>query len=244
MKNSFIFLCIGLLTFSCNSTKNEDNFFLSGNIKGLKKGMLYLEKIKDTSVVVIDSAVISGSSNFQLSTYLDEPEMLYLYLQKTEGVENYERLDFFAEPGEMLIETSLEKFNIDAKVSGSENHEKLEEFKKLMQRYNDRSLDVLKASLEAEQRNKTAEIDKLQNQYESLMRSKYLAAVNYAIANKDKSIAPYIVLSQIYDANIKYLDTVYQSLNEDVKVSKYGKQLQQYIDERKKETSATIENEA
>src|SRR5690606_11896862 len=130
MKNSFIFLCIGLLTFSCNSTKNEDNFFLSGNIKGLKKGMLYLEKIKNTSVVVIDSAVISGSSNFQLSTYLDEPEMLYLYLQKTEGVENYERLDFFAEPGEMLIETSLEKFNIDANVSGSENHDKLEEFKK------------------------------------------------------------------------------------------------------------------
>jgi len=243
MKNSFIFLCIGLLTFSCTSTKNEDNFSLSGNIKGLKKGMLYLEKIEDTTTVVIDSIGISGVSGFQFSAFLNEPEMLYLYIKKTDGVEAYERLDFFAEPGEMFIETSLDKFNIDAKVSGSENHEKLEEFKKLMQRYNDRSLDVLKASLEAEQRNRTAEIEKLQKQYESLIRSKYLAAVNYAIANKDKSIAPYIVLSQIYDANIKYLDTVYQSLNEDVKFSKYGKQLQQYIDERKKESSTTLENE-
>jgi|SRR5690554_722259 len=223
-----------VLLFSCSTPQEEDNLKISGFIKDLKKGTLYLEKIKDTTVIVIDSVDISGSSNFEMSTYLEEPEMLYLYIQKTDGVDEYERLDFFAESGEMFIETSLENFVIDAKVSGSENHKKLEEFKKIMQRYNHKSLDILKEQLEAEQRTRSNEAEKLAVKHDLVMRSKYLAAVNYAIANRDKSVAPYIVLSQIYDANIKYLDTVYQSLNEDIKISKYGKQLQEYIHERKK----------
>ena len=51
--------------------------------------------------------------------------------------------------------------------------------------------------------------------------------------NSDYEIAPYLVLSEAYDANIKYLDTVYHGLSPRVKDSKYGKELEAYIKVRK-----------
>ncbi|HNU59017.1 MAG TPA: hypothetical protein PKI08_03575, partial [Aquaticitalea sp.] len=42
-------------------------------------------------------------------------------------------------------------------------------------------------------------------------------------------------LAEIYDANVKFLDTINNSLTPKVKASFYGKELQKYIDERKKE---------
>ena len=65
------------------------------------------------------------------------------------------------------------------------------------------------------------------------LSSKYLATVNFALNNKDKEVAPYLLLTEIYDANIKYLDTVYTSLTPKIKDSKYGTLLESFISERK-----------
>ena len=43
--------------------------------------------------------------------------------------------------------------------------------------------------------------------------------------NKDSEVAPYIALSEVFDANIKYLDTLYNVLPKDIALSKYGKEL-------------------
>ena len=50
--------------------------------------------------------------------------------------------------------------------------------------------------------------------------------------NKDYEIAPYLAVSEIFDANVKYLDTIYKSLEPKVRRSKYGKVLKDYIEER------------
>ena len=65
------------------------------------------------------------------------------------------------------------------------------------------------------------------------MKRKYLYTVNFAITNKEYEIAPYLAVSEIFDANIKYLDTIYTSLKPKVRKSKYGKALKDYIEERK-----------
>ena len=51
--------------------------------------------------------------------------------------------------------------------------------------------------------------------------------------NKDLEIAPYLAVSEIFDANVKYLDTIYSSLTPQVRKSKYGKTLKEFIEERK-----------
>ena len=54
-----------LLTVSCGKEK-EANFTLKGTVKGLKKGVVYLQKDGDSSVVDIDSMVIAGQEEFTL----------------------------------------------------------------------------------------------------------------------------------------------------------------------------------
>lgn len=76
------------------------------------------------------------------------------------------------------------------------------------------------------------EIDR---KYDKLLKRKYLYTVNFAINNKEQEIAPYLALSEVFDANIKYLDTIYNSLAPKVKKSKYGKELKDFLKERRKE---------
>ena len=64
----------------------------------------------------------------------------------------------------------------------------------------------------------------------------YCLATNFSIQNADKEIAPYIALTELYNANIKLLDTVNNSLTNEIKASKYGVELEKFINDiRKKE---------
>ena len=76
------------IVVSCGKDK-EANFTLKGSIKGLKKGVVYLQKDGDSSIVDLDSVVITGQPEFTLKTNIDEPILLYLKLFKNDGEEHY-----------------------------------------------------------------------------------------------------------------------------------------------------------
>ncbi|WP_081211383.1 DUF4369 domain-containing protein [Salegentibacter sediminis] len=233
MKKLSLLLLI-LIGVSACSTK-ESNLVVKTNIKGLKKGTVYLQKIEDTLLVNLDSVVINGNSEFQLETYIESPQMMYLSLDKVDNSEFNDRLDFFADKGEVIITTSLEKFEEDAKIIGSRNQEKLIEYRKIQKRFNDRNLDLIKESFEAEKDGDEERLMEIDKKYENLLKRRYLYTVNYAINNKDLEIAPYLALSEVFDANIKYLDTIYTSLDKKVQKSLYGKELERFLKERREE---------
>ena len=62
-----------------------------------------------------------------------------------------------------------------------------------------------------------------------MIRRKYLYTTNFAVNNGNSEAAAYIALTELYDANIKLLDTVNSSLSTVVKKSIYGKRLDAYI---------------
>lgn len=208
---------------------------VSGEIKGLKKGTLYLQKIEDTALVSVDSAVINGDSRFEMETHLESPQIMYLYLQKVDNNQYDDRIDFFADQGQVTINTTLEKFETKAKVVASKNQEKLEEYRKMMGRFNDQNLDLIKANFEAERDNDDQKLMEIDQKYDKWLKRKYLYTVNFALNNKDLELAPYLALSEVFDANIKYLDTIYKSLDPKVRKSKYGKQLKDFLKERREQ---------
>ncbi len=228
MKKLFTLLVIVLL-IAC--AKDTSNFTLKGNIKGLMKGTVYLQKQKDSSLVTIDSLVINGNPEFELTTNLESPEMLYLKLHKYDNEEHI--IPFFAAEGITEISSNLKNFELDTKVKGSKQQEKLEEYKKMMSRFQGQNLDLIKDNFDAQKDNDTTKLNTTVKNYESLVKRKYFYTINFALNNKDNEVAPYLVLSEIYDANIKYLDTVNNALTAEVKASKYGKELQSLIDKRK-----------
>lgn len=222
---------IGLLVaFSC--AKDPSNFTLKGHIKDLKKGTVYLLKVEDSTLVAIDSININGNSQFELHTQLDGPEVLYLQLDKN-GKENM-FIPFFADQGVTEINTTLKHFSIDAKIKGSKQQDKLEEYKAIMSQFRDKNLELIKDNLEAQRTQDSSQINISQSAQNNLIVRKYLYTINFAINNKNSEIAPYLAVSEISDANIKYLDTINNALPHEIKSSKYGKALQELIDERKK----------
>ncbi|PKA83681.1 uncharacterized protein DUF4369 [Ulvibacter sp. MAR_2010_11] len=233
MKSLFTSICLLFLLLGCAKTQHEMQ--LSGNIKGLKKGVVLLQKVVDTNFVTVDSVTINGDSNFSFSDAVESPEIYFLQLKIENESLKDKNLSFFAEPGEITINTSLENFATAAVVSGSKNQEKLSEYKKLIQRYSDKNLDLIEEEISAIQQQNDSLLQAIQQKRKNTIRGKYLATVNFAINNKEYELAPYLMLSEVYDANIKYLDTVYKSLTPKIKDSKYGKALESYIVERKNE---------
>ncbi|MCB7480920.1 DUF4369 domain-containing protein [Christiangramia sediminis] len=233
MKKLALLLVILISITSCS--EKESNLIVSGEVKGLKKGTLYLQKIDDTVLVNIDSVVVDGDPMFSMETYIESPQMMYLYLEKVDNNQYDDRIDFFADEGQVTITTKLEKFETSAEVIGSVNQEKLMEYRKMINRFNDQNLDLIKASFEAEKAQDEEKLMEIDKKYDGLLKRKYLYTVNFAINNKEHEIAPYLALSEVFDANIKYLDTIYNSLAPKVKKSKYGKDLKDFLKERRKE---------
>jgi hypothetical protein len=80
-----------------------------------------------------------------------------------------------------------------------------------------------------------SEVARITAKQESNIKRKYLYATNFAINNKEYEVAPYIALSEIYDINMKYLDTIQKSMSPKVAQSLYGKKLTEYIAAVKKQ---------
>ena len=209
---------------------------VSGKVEGLRKGTLYLQKIVDSTLVDVDSVVINGTPEFKFETEIESPEIYYLYLNKEDGDSLNDRILFFAEKGEITINTLLKTFESSAKVSGSKNQELLQEYRKLARQFDGKNLQYIKGYLEAAQLgNGNQMMDSIQKAMDNLMRRRYLYALNFASTHGDNVIAPYIALTEVYDANIMFLDTVASKLTDEVKSSKYGKAFLNLIAKRKGE---------
>ena len=236
MTRKIIVLALVIMSIiSCKTDKKENtNLHLTGNIEGLSQGKLYIQQVQDSSLVVLDSIMIKGDSKFESYLNIESPEMLYLFLDRgqTNSIDN--NLPFFAEPGKMHIETTLNSFFADAKITGSKNHDLYVEFTKMRSKFNEKSMDLMEKELENLQIKNKNDLDSISSEANKLKRKKYLYVANYASLHGDKEIAPFLALSEIADINIRYLDTIDSKMNSEVAKSKYGKMLKSYIEERKK----------
>jgi len=234
MKNSIIALACLLLLAACNKNESKTNVHITGNIKGLKEGTLYIQKYNDTALIAIDTIKIDGKSTFESNLDLKSPEMLYLYLDRgvTNSLDN--NIMFFAEPGTINIDTNLDSFISSAKITGSKNQELFEEYKKINSRFNDENLTLIERKFKALKSNNTAALDSIAKSQDNNIKRKYLYATNFAVNNKNYEVSPYIALAEIYDINIKYLDTIQKSMTPKVAKSLYGKKLTKYVNDIKK----------
>lgn len=228
----FSVLIISIITLMACSSE-EKNLVVKGNVQGLKKGTIYLQKVENDSLVNIDSVVVRGDANFIMEANISSPQIMYLFLDKVDNAAYIERIEFFAEEGEISINTTLKNFQLDAKVQGSTNQEKLADYRKMMSRFNDSNLDLIQKNFEAQRDSDEELLLATNKEYDKLLARRYLYTVNFAINNKDLEIAPYLALSEVFDANIKYLDTIYNSMTPKIKESMYGQELKEFLEERR-----------
>jgi hypothetical protein len=226
MKKIIAIVALSILVIACNS-KKEGNMIVQGTIKGLKKGTLYLQKMQDTVLVSVDSIALLGNEKFTLTDNVDSPVLYYLTF---DGNTTNKRILFFAEKGIITINDKVEKFGFSPEISGSKNQEILDKYNKIKKQFQNERLEFIKKDFDAKKANDEVMVIQLEKDYQKLTRRRVLYTTNFALTNSDSEVAPYIALTEMYDASLKMLDTVNNSLSDKVKTSDYGKRFQEYLD--------------
>jgi len=204
--------------FSC---KNDNkNMNVNVNIENFKKGNIYLQKISDSTLINVDSIFVTNEKPIILSHDLESPELFYLYL---DGSSIDKRIKFFAEKGNININTSLEKFNSDFIVSGSSSDSVYRDYLKVIRKFNNNSLDLIELSFKLSKTNLKDSLKIVQKNIEALNKRQYLFNLNYAVNNGDSFISPLIAINEFSQSSKVLLDTIRSTMSEEVLASKYGK---------------------
>lgn len=230
MKKVFV-VGLLLLIVACSKEKKQGNLIVQGQIKGLKKGTLYLQKMKDSMVTSVDSISLLGKDTFILSDNIESPQMYYIALDDKTTVK---RVRFFAEEGTITLNDNVDNFGVGTKIEGSKNQKVMEDYQKMTQGFQDRQLDLIKANFEAQKNNNIKESDSLSEVSNKLLRKRYLFSANFALRHPDAEASAFIAITDLVDANIKILDTIQNTLSDNVKKSLYGKKLEKFITDIKK----------
>lgn len=232
MKSFASFLVFLLLVISCDRKDDSLKMAVEGNVKGLKKGTLYLQVIPDSTLVNLDSVEIRGDGNFSFNADVPEPDIFYLYLDNADNNSMNDRISFYGEPGSYTISTRWDGFEADAAVRGPENQDNYVAFKENMSRFNLRQLELSRTLSMLELPQDSSAIDSLELAIDRSLRRKYLYTLNFAHTHKNSQLAPYVVWAEIADANPKLLDSLYRTLPADIAASKYGKKLKGLLEKQ------------
>ena len=223
----FLLLCF----FKCSNDLDK-NLNISGSIKGLRKGKLYLQKyINDTILINIDSLKIDGVEDFEFNDSLDQAQFYFLTLKKDETDTTMNKIPFFAERGEIKITTRLNTFLSSARIEGSENQILWEEYLTVIRKFNNQNIDLVKKYLEKKGEFDTDKRNQLFERKSNLInRKKTLYSLNFAMNNSGKEISAYIGLYELNNVSKKYLDSLYSRLETKIKNSFYGNKLKKKLE--------------
>lgn len=229
MKKIISVLIIVLVVISCGKS-HEGSMLVKGNIDGLKKGTVYLQKYIDTLLVAVDSIQLNGESNFILADDVESPEIYFIAINEVPD----ENISFFGEKGEITITSKLPRLQYSAKITGSTNQDLLEEYNEMASKFNGKQLDFIKDKFEAQKNKNEEQLIEVEKNENNLLKRKYLYTANFAMTHPNAEVSPYLAITELYYANVKLLDTVHNSLSKQVKASKYGEQLTEFIKNIKK----------
>jgi len=204
---------------------------VNGKIDGLRKGDLYLQKFVDSVFISIDSTEVNDEFEFNMGIPIDEPDIYYLYLDKLDGDSLNDRIKFFGDIGEITINTRVNTFDSTAEILGSDNQILMEEYISIIRKFNLENLDLLEIYYNSQINGNNKRFDSVNDAINNLIKRKYLYSLNFATTNANYEISPYILTTEVPDANKELLKQVYDKFNDSIRVSKYGKLLMEIISE-------------
>lgn len=122
MKKNLLLIAIVFVAFSCND-KNSHNLTLNGSVDGVQSGTVYLQKFRNKTFFVIDSAEITDGE-FHFSKDVELPEIYGLTL---DTLKNSFLVFFDENPVTVVLDSS--RYYRNTKVEGSELQDLFLEYK-------------------------------------------------------------------------------------------------------------------
>jgi hypothetical protein len=194
----------------------------------MRKGMVYLKSEVNGSLVTVDSLFLKGTEDFEFKGNIESPEVFYLSTSRR----NSSSLPIFVEQGEITVEANIKDL-LTANIKGSENQKLLDQFNKIIGRFNTRKNELYAKGLQANSKKHFKTLNSISNQYRNNEIKKTRYILNFAVSNGDYDIAPYVALNYLSSSDITVLDTINKSMSAEVKLGKYGKELNELVTQLK-----------
>lgn len=228
MKKILLLIAVVLGLYACESEKPD--LIIEGQIKGLKKGKVYLQKLNDSTVVNLDSVSLYNSNQFKFEKKIEYPEIMFIQLQKDtiNPTDNY--VAFFADKGKVNINAELDQFFFAEIQANYPNQQEFNTYSKTMKRFNNQKLDLIKAEMVARKSSNMDKLDSVNKAYNAMNTRRSLFTVNFVARHPDLEMSPYLILNQAKYIQKPYLDTIYQKMDKKIQKSFYGKKLQDLIE--------------
>ena len=215
MKNKIIIFLI-ILT-SCSSEK--ENLIIEGKISGVKNSMIYLSSVDEEEI--LDSVnIIDGK--FTLKTYVDKTKEMSMILGDRNSKDKF---DFISEPAHILFTSSKDKFVFNGQIQNSKLYTDYKNLKNQINRFDEKDLEMLAEQIEISVIGNPNKYDSINEQRLKLNQRKILFIVNYASNNSSNPISAFISYKYRENINEKFLEKIYENLNEEIKNSYYGAKL-------------------
>ena len=235
MRNLISILFAGFLAIvvvSCGEaqkSKKDTNFNLHVTITGMADStMVFLKEREDDGWKTVDSSLLSDTKA-TLSGHIDSPDVQYLIIDKVRGA-----FPVFIEQGDINF-TSDKKNLRDYKVENSKSHAAYENLMGNVLGSFDKKVQALGSKYGIAQRNgDTAEVARLENEYESIQNDKKNAMLNYVKENSSSVVGPYVIYSNSYMFELDQLEDAVNSTDKSLANNKYVKLLKDKVATLKK----------
>ncbi len=237
MKKTLLLLAVVLVLVSCKKLADGE-YEITGNVKGMKTGTVYLEKQSpmgmgtqpvDTVKIIDGKFVIKGKTK--------ETEISFIQIEKLQG-----KIPFILEGGE--IEITVDKDSLfKSKSVGTYSNDEFTKFNdesnKIQKRLQKKVTEFQNKNMaiinEAQKNNDTLTMSKLRNEYEFIQKDITDYTFTYPKTHPKSFIS--VLIIQMMVNNPKYakeIEPLYNSLDESLKKTKPGKSIKSGIDASKK----------
>ena len=242
MKKILFLVITTVVLFSCKNLADGE-YEITGNIKGIKSGLVYIEKQDPMGMGVktIDTVkIIDGK--FEIKGKTTEPEICFIQIDKVNG-----KVPFILEGGE--IEMQVDKDSLfKSKLSGTYSNDEFskfnEETNKLQKKVQKKAMDFQMKNMakmnEAQKNKDTVAMNSLRKQYELIQKDITDYTFDYPKTHSKSYISVLIVQAMFNNSKfkVKEIETIYNTLDESLKKTKPGKKVKENIDNLKKQMNA------
>lgn len=235
MKKIILFLTATVLLTSCS----KDKYTISGTATGFENGktvILETQDEKGMGLIAVDTVKIENGK-FEIKGKVTEPSFHTLQIEGAQG-----KIPFILENGDITIVVNKDTIQ-KSKISGSYNNDEYVKFNEEITKIQKPLMDFQTANMQkmqmAQQAKDTVTINGLMKQYTKIQteigatsKAKY---EDYANTHPKAFISALIIQGMSNDPTVdsKKIETMYNSLDESLKISKPGKAIKTKLAELK-----------
>jgi peroxiredoxin len=218
-----IFIAIAAMGFLVSSCTSIDQYKLTGKVKGMTKGKVYLSILQDHKLVKMDSTEMS-STGFSFEGVIKDPGIYFVKLEGQRGA-----IQVFLENSEISIDADLKNLK-EAKIVGSRNHDLVFAFDKKQQSF---QVKQQLMRLEYQKAVKASNLflkDSIEAEFNKLEVDKLDAGEQFVSLNCKTEAAAFIAYRISAPLEISEMEKIYAMLVGNAKKSSYADLLKDKIE--------------